>query len=283
MSQTLWLGNVDGSIDEGYLRTIFMGEPGINNVKLIKDKNTGQPLGYGFLEFSSTHAAQACLEKFQSRQIQGAVPSWRLNWAQQGGGTGGGSGGAPRPGEFSLYISDIDPDMTELQLSQVFRMSYPSCTGVKIVSERAKGYGFVRFQSEKDAARCLLEMQGAVIGCRAIKLSQAAGSRAPSLVLEEDNKAAAAKAAAATSPGYPAGYDAYMAGYYQNMAMYQKPVEPEIDQNYFVKPYDVQAANFDFVSKQNARVEMEQWAASRTQFGIPIVSITPYICSSSQL
>lgn len=80
-------------------------------------------------------------------------------------------------------------------------------------------------------------------------------------------------------PNY--AYNNYMAEYYKNMAMYQNQ-EPEIDRDYFVKPYDVQAANSQFVSRQNIAASMGQWAGSRAQYGIPITSITPYVFNPPQ-
>lgn len=39
-------------------------------VKLIRDKVTGYPAGYGFLEFSTQHGAQAVLDSFNGQLIR---------------------------------------------------------------------------------------------------------------------------------------------------------------------------------------------------------------------
>lgn len=49
------------------------------------------------------------------------------------------------------------------------------------VSNRSKGYGFVRFGDEKERDRSLGEMQGHYIANRPVRVSLATAKRAPSL------------------------------------------------------------------------------------------------------
>jgi RNA recognition motif-containing protein len=48
-------------MDENYITQILAPISPLVSVKLIKDKNTGQNMGYGFLEFQTHQAAQSIL------------------------------------------------------------------------------------------------------------------------------------------------------------------------------------------------------------------------------
>lgn len=51
--------------------SLFVHTGELTNVKLIKDKASGLPQGYGFVYFTSTVAAQKVLENFNGQPIPG--------------------------------------------------------------------------------------------------------------------------------------------------------------------------------------------------------------------
>lgn len=86
----LWIGDLDPFMDDKFLQQLF-GSYGVTmdqlvNIKIIKDKNTGQPLSYGFLEFSNHDIAQQVLQSCNGKPIPNSAKSLRLNWGQQSGG-----------------------------------------------------------------------------------------------------------------------------------------------------------------------------------------------------
>ncbi|KIM20035.1 hypothetical protein M408DRAFT_82638 [Serendipita vermifera MAFF 305830] len=81
--------------------------------------------------------------------------------------------------EYSIFVGDIAADVTNADLMNVFRnpnlglrgdfpprliAPFLSCCNAKVMVDSvtgiSKGYGFVRFTSEADQKRALLEMQG---------------------------------------------------------------------------------------------------------------------------
>jgi len=62
----LWIGDIEPWMDENYITQILAPISPLVSVKLIKDKNTGQNMGYGFLEFQTHQAAQSILGIFIS-------------------------------------------------------------------------------------------------------------------------------------------------------------------------------------------------------------------------
>ncbi|PIA18024.1 hypothetical protein COEREDRAFT_79973 [Coemansia reversa NRRL 1564] len=83
--------------------------------------------------------------------------------------------------EYSLFVGDLAPEVTDVQLAQEFRCRYASVRTAKVVTDPvtqlARGYGFVRFSDEADHQRALVEMQGHMIGTRAIRVSTATPKR----------------------------------------------------------------------------------------------------------
>lgn len=62
-SKTLWVGDIENWMNEEYLTRLFSKTGAtVVSVKIIKDKATGLPLGYGFVEFNSHEMAAKVLQ-----------------------------------------------------------------------------------------------------------------------------------------------------------------------------------------------------------------------------
>ena len=53
-------------------------------MKLIRDKNSGQLQGYGFVEFTSRAAAERVLQTYNGQMMPNVELTFRLNWASAG-------------------------------------------------------------------------------------------------------------------------------------------------------------------------------------------------------
>lgn len=73
-------------MDEGFLKRIFEGTAVATSVKIIRDKVTNVPVGYGFLEFESHEVAARVLEKYNGNMNPRTSKPYRLNWGVHGGG-----------------------------------------------------------------------------------------------------------------------------------------------------------------------------------------------------
>jgi RNA recognition motif-containing protein len=93
MGRRLYVGNLAYSITEMDLREVF-GEVGqVTDVRLISDRDTGRPRGFGFVEMSSDDEAQRAIEALNGRDVQGRAISVKEALERAG-------GGAPRSGGF---------------------------------------------------------------------------------------------------------------------------------------------------------------------------------------
>ncbi|CAN6672526.1 protein Nam8p [Trichomonascus vanleenenianus] len=170
---TLWMGELDPWLDENAIRKIWSAFGENVTVKLIRDKFTGANAGYCFVDFGSPAAANKALS-LNGQPIPNSQRSFKLNWA-----SGGGLNDKreDREPEFSIFVGDLAPDVTEPQLLQVFQARYPACKSAKIMIDPStnvsRGYGFVRFSDELQMQRALAEMQGFYCGNRPMRISTA--------------------------------------------------------------------------------------------------------------
>jgi cold-inducible RNA-binding protein len=94
MGTRLYVGNLPFSVDEQQLRDLF-GQNGrsVKEVKLITDRETGRPRGFGFVEMTSQQDADAAIRDVNGTDFGGR--NLTVNEARErtagGGGGGGGS------------------------------------------------------------------------------------------------------------------------------------------------------------------------------------------------
>ena len=91
----IYVGNLPFSADEDAIRTLFAQHGTVESVALIKDRDTGQPRGFGFVEMPRQDAARA-IQNLNGQDMGGRP--LKVNEAQDKprGGGGGGGGGGPR-------------------------------------------------------------------------------------------------------------------------------------------------------------------------------------------
>ena len=109
--------------------------------------------------------------------------TFKLNWASYSQ-----SKSAPNPNEFSIYVCELDPSLTEDMLRDFFSQIYSSVVGAKIIvdpsTKISKGYGFVKFSDYNESQRALVEMNGKIINGKPMKTNQASFKKA----VMNDNK-----------------------------------------------------------------------------------------------
>ncbi|KAK8604842.1 hypothetical protein V6N13_082311 [Hibiscus sabdariffa] len=171
--RTLWIGDLQSWVDESYLNSCFAHTGELVSIKIIRNKITGQPEGYGFVEFVSHQAAERILQTYNGTPMPGTDQMFRLNWASFGIGE---RRTDPGP-EHSIFVGDLAPDVTDYLLQETFRAHYPSVRGAKVVTDpntgRSKGYGFVKFVDEMERNRAMTEMNGVYCSTRAMRISAA--------------------------------------------------------------------------------------------------------------
>jgi cold-inducible RNA-binding protein len=94
MSTKLYVGNLPYETSEADLQTLFEGAGAVSTVSIVRDRATGQPRGFAFVEMSDTEGARKAIAELDRRQLGGR--SLTVNEAKpmpartNGGGFGGG-------------------------------------------------------------------------------------------------------------------------------------------------------------------------------------------------
>ena len=100
MGSRLYVGNLPFSADEEQVRALFSQDGReVTEVKLITDRDTGRPRGFGFVEMSNSEQADAAINALNGYSMDGrplTVNEARERSSGGGGGRGGGGGGFGR-------------------------------------------------------------------------------------------------------------------------------------------------------------------------------------------
>jgi RNA recognition motif-containing protein len=97
MGIKLYVGNLPHQMTEDQLNTLFSEAGHVSSAKIITDRQTGQPRGFGFVEMETKLEAQKAISMLNGRTVEGrplavneARPQSRGSF---GGGGRGGRGG----------------------------------------------------------------------------------------------------------------------------------------------------------------------------------------------
>ena len=94
MGTRLYVGNLPFSADEDQIRELF-GQNGrtVSEVKLVTDRETGRPRGFGFVEMSSSEEADSAIRALNGHSLGGRPLTVNEAKERSSGGGGGGYGG----------------------------------------------------------------------------------------------------------------------------------------------------------------------------------------------
>ena len=72
MGTRLYVGNLPFSADESAVRSLFeQNERSVTEVKLITDRDTGRPRGFGFVEMGSSADADKAIQELNGHELDG--------------------------------------------------------------------------------------------------------------------------------------------------------------------------------------------------------------------
>ncbi|XP_020273173.1 polyadenylate-binding protein RBP45-like [Asparagus officinalis] len=169
--RTLWIGDLQYWIDENFLNSCFGSTGELVSAKVIRNKQTQQSEGYGFIEFATRATAEQVLQTYNGQPMPNLDQPFRLNWA---------SAGEKRRDDgpdYTIFVGDLAADVTDYLLQETFKNHYPSVKGAKIVTDRStghsKGYGFVRFGDLNEQTRAMSEMNGMYCSSRPMRIGPA--------------------------------------------------------------------------------------------------------------
>jgi RNA recognition motif-containing protein len=97
MGNRLYVGNLPFSADENSVRSLFeQNERKVEEVKLITDRDTGRPRGFGFVEMGNNEDADAAIQELNEFELEGRKLTVNVARERTTGGGGRGGGGGDR-------------------------------------------------------------------------------------------------------------------------------------------------------------------------------------------
>ena len=92
----IYVGNLSHDLTEDELRAAFEAFGTVESVNVLKDRFTGEPRGFGFVEMPSDEEGKAAIEGMNGKDLKGRevnVDQARPRTSNRGGGRGGYGGG----------------------------------------------------------------------------------------------------------------------------------------------------------------------------------------------
>ncbi len=89
MGTRLYVGNLPFSADESAVRSLFeQNERKVEEVKLITDRETGRPRGFGFVEMGNSEHADQAISELNGHSMDGRQLNVNEARERSGGGRG---------------------------------------------------------------------------------------------------------------------------------------------------------------------------------------------------
>jgi RNA recognition motif-containing protein len=93
MSVKLFVGNLPHEMTEAGLRELFAEAGHVASAKIITDRHTGQPRGFGFVEMETKLEGQKAISMINGRNVEGRALAVNEARPQQRSGSFGNRGG----------------------------------------------------------------------------------------------------------------------------------------------------------------------------------------------
>ena len=95
----IYVGNLPYTFDDDQLRDLFAQEGQVRSARVIKDRETGNSRGFGFVEMPSQEEGEAAITRLNGYSMGGRKLTVNEAKPREGGGPGGpGRGGGDRSG-----------------------------------------------------------------------------------------------------------------------------------------------------------------------------------------
>ncbi|GAB0087648.1 TIAR [Sergentomyia squamirostris] len=161
--KTLYVGNLDNSVSEELLWSLF-GQIGlVKNCKIIREPGNDP---YAFIEFTTHQSASTALTAMNKRLF--LDKEMKVNWAT----SPGNQPKADTSSHHHIFVGDLSPEIETEQLREAFA-PFGEISNCRIVRDpqtlKSKGYAFVSFVKKAEAENAIQSMNGQWLGSRSIR------------------------------------------------------------------------------------------------------------------
>ncbi|XP_075223769.1 TIA1 cytotoxic granule associated RNA binding protein Rox8 [Lycorma delicatula] len=161
--RTLYVGNLDSSVSDNLLCTLFSQIGEVKGCKVIREPGNDP---YAFLEFTTHQGAATALTAMNKRLF--LEKEMKVNWATS-------PGNQPKTdtsNHYHVFVGDLSPEIETQTLKEAFA-PFGEISNCRIVRDpqtlKSKGYAFVSFVKKAEAESAIATMNGQWLGNRSIR------------------------------------------------------------------------------------------------------------------
>ncbi len=96
--KNIYVGNLSFATSEETVRSLFEAHGTVDRVNIARDRDTGQPRGFGFVEMSNDNEAEQAMAALNGRDVDGRTLNVNEARPKTERGFGGGNRGGNRSG-----------------------------------------------------------------------------------------------------------------------------------------------------------------------------------------
>ncbi len=153
---SVFVGDLDPTVGEDQLLDAFRHSGSVLSVRVCRDIITRKSLGYGYVNFQNHSDAEKAINALNFTPI--GARRVRLMWQQR-------DPALRISGQGNLFVRNLEGTTDHNKLVDLFS-AFGHIMSAKVISDpdgKCRGYGFVHFKDESNAAKALQAMNGKLV------------------------------------------------------------------------------------------------------------------------
>ena len=156
--KTIWMGNVNNTMNEYVIRKIFKSFSN-KMIKIQINRKNPYRNGSALIEFNSYLTAKNFIREYKNRIINGQLLS--LNWARINTNNVNNNDKENTNNNiyYTVYVGNLNLSIDELELTNYFKKKYLSVLSSRIIKDssngKSKGFGFVNLSDYNEYMQLL--------------------------------------------------------------------------------------------------------------------------------